>query len=386
MKYYLIAGEASGDLHASNLMKELQVADSDAQFRFFGGDLMQAVGGELVQHYRKTAFMGILNVILNLRTIKRNLSVCKKSLLEFNPDVIILIDYPGFNLRMAEFAHKKNIPVFYYISPKIWAWKEYRVKKIRKFVDELFTILPFETHFYKKHNIDVHYIGNPVLDSVEDFKKMAVSGNEFRQKNELDERRIIALLAGSRVQEIKNTLPVMIKASKGNPDFQFVIAGVNSVERQLYEKMLSGTNFKVVYNQTYDLLNNSYAALVASGTAALETALFDVPQTVMYRVEGGLFIDVLFRHFLLKVNWVSLPNIILGRGAVKENIQVQMTAGNVEKELNKLLYSENYRQKILEDYSRLKELIGESGSSKRAAKKMVELLQSSRLQTRNSKL
>jgi len=374
MKYYLIAGEASGDLHGSNLMKELKATDPEASFRYFGGDLMQNVGGKLVKHYRDTAFMGILNVVLNIRTIKKYLDLCKKDLLEFEPDVLILIDYPGFNLKIAEFAHQKNIKVFYYISPKIWAWKENRVKKIRKYVDELFTILPFETDFYRKHKIEVNYVGNPLLDAINEFKKNAQSKTEFQKNNNLDERPIIALLAGSRVQEIKNTLPVMVKASRGNPDHQFVVAGVKTVPTKLYEKLLKGTKIRVIFNQTYDLLNHSFAALVTSGTAALETALFNVPQTVMYRVEGGWLIDVLMRHIFLKVKWVSLPNLILNKESVKEYIQVDMTVNKIEKELNSLLYSENYREKIFEDYSRLKKLIGEPGTSKRAAEKMVELL------------
>jgi len=376
MKYFLIAGEASGDLHGSNLMKELRAADPEAQFCFFGGDLMQDVGGELVKHYRDTAFMGILNVVLNLKTIRKSMQLCKHRLLEFQPDVLILIDYPGFNLRIAEFAHHNNINVFYYISPKIWAWKEYRVKKIRMFVDELFTILPFETDFYRKHDIQVNYIGNPLLDSINEFTKNAQPKPAFFMQNNLDERPVVAFLSGSRVQEIKNTLPVMVKAAKGNPEFQFVVAGVNSVDAVIYEKILSGTNIKLIFGQTYDLLNNSFAALVASGTAALETALFDVPQTVLYRVEGGWLVDVLMRNFFLKIKWVSLPNLILHKGAIREFIQLDMTVRNVEKELNKLLYSENYREKIKVDYSRLKLLMGNPGSSKRAAQKMVNILQS----------
>lgn len=374
MKYYLIAGEASGDLHGSNLMKELKIADPEAQFRFFGGDKMQAIGGELVKHYRDTAFMGVVNVVLNIGTIKRSMDLCKKDIAGFQPDVLVLIDYPGFNLRIAEFARENNIRVFYYISPKVWAWKENRVKKIKRYVNEMFTILPFETGFYKKHDFHVHYVGNPLMDAIREFKDQAQSKESFHQQNNLDERPVVAFLCGSRVQEIKRTLPVMVKASRGNPEYQFVVAGVNSVDAQLYEKLLQGTNIRIVYNQTYDLLTHSYAALVASGTAVLETALFNVPQTVLYRMEGGWLIDVLFRHFFLKVKWVSLPNLILGKGAIREFIQMDMTVRNVERELNKLLYSENYREKIVEDYGRLKELMGEHGTSKRAAEKMVELL------------
>ncbi|SHJ92015.1 lipid-A-disaccharide synthase [Tangfeifania diversioriginum] len=374
MKYYLIAGEASGDLHGSNLMAQLKKEDPEAQFRFFGGDLMQNAGDELVKHYREMAFMGIVNVLLNLKTINRNLNFCKKDILQFRPDVIILIDYPGFNLRVAEFAKKHEIKVFYYISPKVWAWKEYRVKKIRKVVDELFTILPFETEFYKKHGMDVHYVGNPLLDSVASFKKNALPKNEFLTQNNLDERPMVALLAGSRTQEIKRTLPMMVKVAELYPEFQFVVAGVNSIDIKLYLRFLSKSGVKIIYNQTYDLLNNAHTALVASGTAALETALFNVPQTVIYKVEGGWLVDFIMRNFVFDMAGVSLPNIIMNREIVREFIQVKMTLKNVKNEMQKLLFDEDYRNKILDDYSRLKNRMGEPGTSHRAAKKMVELL------------
>ena len=306
-------------------MKELKAADKAAEFRFFGGDLMQEVGGELVKHYREMAFMGFLNVILNIRTIKKNLEFCKNDILAFQPDVLILIDYPGFNLRIAEFAKQNRLKVFYYISPKLWAWKEYRVKKIREYVDEMFTIFPFETPFYKKHNIDVHYVGNPLMDSLHCFQETAQSQEDFFAKNGFDERPLVALLAGSRVQEIKRTLPVMVKIAGMFPDFQFVVAGVKSVDAKLYEKYLAGKSVKLVYKQTYDLLNNAHTALVASGTAALETALFRVPQTVIYKVEGGWLTDFIFRNFVFKMAGVSLPNIIMDREIVKEYVQKRMT-------------------------------------------------------------
>lgn len=374
MKYYLIAGEASGDLHGSNLMKELKLADTNANFRFFGGDLMQAVGGELVKHYREMAFMGFVNVLLNLKTINRNLNFCKTDLLEFNPDVLILIDYPGFNLRIAEFARQNKIRVFYYISPKVWAWKAHRVKKIKEVVDEMFTIFPFETEFFKKYNYDVHYVGNPLLDSISEFSKKALSKTEFLEKNNLDNRQIVALLAGSRVQEIKNTLPLMVEISKLFPAFQFVVAGVNSIDVKLYKKYLAGSSVKLIFDQTYDLLNNAHTALVASGTAALETALFDVPQTVIYKMEGGWPVDIVMRNFVLKTVGVALPNIIMNRIIVSEYIQMKMTLKNVKAEMEKLLFDEIYRQKIFKDYKRLQELMGEPGSSKRAARLMVEIL------------
>lgn len=381
MKYFLVAGEASGDLHGSNLMKELKLANENAEFRFFGGELMQAVGGELVKHYREMAFMGFVNVMLNLKTISRNLEICKSSLLEFQPDVIILIDYPGFNLRIAQFAKKNNIRVFYYISPKLWAWKAYRVKKIKAFVDEMFTIFPFETEFYKKYNYKVNYVGNPVLDAISGFRKNALSGEKFLEKNNLDNRPIVALLAGSRVQEIKRTLPLMIKIAKVFPDFQFVVAGVKSVDVELYNKYLSQSAIKLLFDQTYDILNNAHTALVASGTAALETALFNVPQTVIYKMEGGWPVDFIFRNLIFKnrMAGVSLPNIIMKRLIISEFIQMKMTFENVKAEMEKLLYDENYREKIFIDYSRLKDLMGGAGSSKRAALKMVELLKLSNL-------
>ena len=376
MKYYLIAGEASGDLHGSNLMLEIKKEDPESEFRFFGGDLMQSAGGNLVKHYREMAFMGFVNVVLNLRTINRNLELSKKDILQFQPDVLILIDYPGFNLRIAEFAKKHNIKVFYYISPKIWAWKEYRVKKIRAFVDEMFTILPFETEFYKKHGMDVHYVGNPLLDSIAAFRKKALSKTAFLKKNNFDERPIVALLAGSRVQEVKKTLPLMVKIANFYPGFQFVVAGVKNVDEQLYHSFLINSGVKIIYDQTYDLLNNAHTALVASGTAALETALFNVPQTVIYKVEGGWIVDFIMRNFVFNMAGVSLPNIIMKREIVREYIQVKMTLKNVKNEMDKLLYNEQYRNKILKDYSRLEKLMGEPGCSKRAAKKMTEILKS----------
>jgi len=315
-------------------------------------------------------------VVLNLRTIKRNLELSKKDILQFQPDVLILIDYPGFNLRIAEFAKKHNIKVFYYISPKIWAWKEYRVKKIRAFVDEMFTILPFETEFYKKHGMDVHYVGNPLLDSIAAFRKKALSKTAFLKKNNFDERPIVALLAGSRVQEVKKTLPLMVKIANFYPGFQFVVAGVKSVDEQLYHSFLINSGVKIIYDQTYDLLNNAHTALVASGTAALETALFNVPQTVIYKVEGGWIVDFIMRNFVFNMAGVSLPNIIMKREIVREYIQVKMTLKNVKNEMDKLLYNEQYRNKILKDYSRLEKLMGEPGCSKRAAKKMTEILKS----------
>jgi len=374
MKYYLIAGEASGDLHGSNLMKALKSADSNAEFRFFGGDLMQAVDDGLVKHYREMAFMGILDVVMNIRTIKRNMEFCKKDLIEFQPDVLILIDYPGFNLRIAEFAKQKNIKVHYYISPKLWAWKEYRVKKVKAFVDEMFTIFPFETAFYKKHDFDVTYVGNPLMDALDSFEQTAQKKEEFYSRNGLDNRPVVALLSGSRIKEIQRILPVMIAASKGYSEFQFVIAGVSSMDKNVYKDIVGDKKIPVVYDQTYDILKNAFAAVVASGTAALETALFNVPQTVLYKVEGGLLVDVVMRNFVLKTEWVSLPNIILGKPAVVELIQKDMTLVKVRAELNRLLFDYQYRSEMVANYTTLKRLMGKPGCSIRAAEEMIQSL------------
>lgn len=376
MKYYIIAGEASGDLHGSNLMRALKQHDPKAEFQYFGGDLMQAVGGKLVKHYREMAFMGIINVLLNLRTIGRNMKFCRQDIREFKPDVLILIDYPGFNLRMAKFAKQIGIPVYYYISPKVWAWKEHRVKKIKAFVDEMFTILPFETAFYEKHHFPVNYVGNPLMDSVASFRENALSKEEFLKKNALNEKPIVALLSGSRKHEIKQTLPVMKKAAADFPGFQFVVAGVASVDSEVYEKILSDFPMPVLYNQTYELLNNAHTALVASGTATLEAALLGVPQAVLYRFAGGWIFQFIMKTFFLKVKWASLPNLILNKEAIKEYIQVNMTLNNVRNELEQLLFEQEYRNKIMGDYSRLREMIGKPGSSERAAKQMIERLKS----------
>ncbi|NOR74067.1 MAG: lipid-A-disaccharide synthase [Draconibacterium sp.] len=387
MKYYLIAGEASGDLHGSNLLKELAVADTDAQFRYFGGDLMQSVGGDLVKHYREMAFMGFLDVLLNIRTIKRNMEFCKKDLLQFKPDVLILIDYPGFNLRIAEFAKSNNIKVFYYISPKLWAWKEFRVKKIKAFVDEMFTIFPFETEFYARHNFKVNYVGNPLMDSISNYKKTITTKAEFFEKNSLDNRSVVVIMAGSRIKEIKRVLPTMVKVTEGLSNFQFVIAGVKNIEKNVYDEIIGDKDISIIFDQTYDLLSHAHTALVTSGTAALETALFNVPQVVLYKMEGGLFIDMIMRNFVLKTNWVSLPNIILQKGAILELIQKDLTVKKVSSELNKLLFDNNYREIMLKHYSRLNKLMGEPGCSKRAAEKMVNSFsRNPKPGTRNPKL
>lgn len=306
MRYYLIAGEASGDLHGSNLMKGIRQHDPDADFRFFGGDLMAEIQDNLVKHYREMAFMGIVNVLRNIKTIKRNMEFCKQDIKEFSPDALILIDYPGFNLKMAKFAKSIGIKVFYYISPKLWAWKKYRVKHVQAFVDEMFTILPFETEFYAQFNYPVHYVGNPLLDSKVEFEKDAPAQKDFIVRNGLNEKPIVALLAGSRKQEVRNMLPVMVQVAERFPSHQFVIAGAPSFDQKDYEVFLKGkTNIKVVFNQTYPLLKYSTAALVASGTATLETALFKVPQAVLYKVEGGILTEFIMRNFVFTFRFVG---------------------------------------------------------------------------------
>ena len=376
MKYYLIVGEASGDLHASNLMKSIKAVDTEAQFRFFGGDLMSAVGGTRVKHYRELAYMGFIPVLMHLRTIFANMRLCKKDVEEWAPDVLILVDYPGFNLSVAEYVHKNtDIPVFYYISPKIWAWKEHRIKNIKRDVDELFSILPFEIDFFeKKHNYRINYVGNPCVDAVDDFKRdKALSRASFLSRNSLGDKPIVALLAGSRKQEIEANLPMMIEAVKLFPDFQPILAGAPGIDKEFYAPYLDA-GVEVVFGQTYDLLNNSYAALVTSGTATLETALFNVPQVVCYAMPMGRVYSWLKERFL-KVKYVSLVNLVAGKEVVRELVAGDMTLHNVVAELGELLSSDGKkRTAMLGEYSRMMEILGKPGASARAAGKMVSLL------------
>ena len=376
MKYYLIVGEASGDLHASNLMKSIKAVDANAEFRFFGGDLMLAVGGTRVKHYRELAYMGFIPVLMHLRTIFANMRLCKKDVEEWAPDVLILVDYPGFNLSVAEYVHKNtDIPVFYYISPKIWAWKEHRIKNIKRDVDELFSILPFEIDFFeKKHNYRINYVGNPCVDAVDDFKRdKALSRASFLSRNSLGDKPIVALLAGSRKQEIEANLPMMIEAVKLFPDFQPVLAGAPGIDKEFYAPYLDA-GVEVVFGQTYDLLNNSYAALVTSGTATLEAALFNVPQVVCYAMPMGRVYSWLKERFL-KVKYVSLVNLVAGKEVVRELVAGDMTLQNVVAELGELLSSDGKkRTAMLGEYSRMMEILGKPGASARAAGKMVSLL------------
>lgn len=376
MKYYLIVGEASGDLHASNLMRALQHEDPQAEFRFFGGDLMKAVGGTCVKHYRELAYMGFIPVLLHLRTIFRNMDYCKKDVEAWQPDVLILVDYPGFNLKIAEYIKQHTrIPVYYYISPKIWAWKEYRIKNIKRDVDELFSILPFEVDFFKKHQYPVHYVGNPCVDAVDDFRKNGEETfSEFIAANGLENRPIIALLAGSRRQEIKDNLSRMIEAARSFPQYQFVVAGAPGIEPDFYKQYIDSST-KIVFGQTYRLLQQAEAALVTSGTATLETALFRVPQVVCYYTAGGKLVSFLRRH-ILKVKYISLVNLIADREVVTELVADGMTVANIKKELAKIVPGGSGRSLMLSEYDRLIAILGEPGASERAASQITALLKS----------
>jgi lipid-A-disaccharide synthase len=360
MKYYLVAGEASGDLHGANLMKALKQQDPQAEFRFFGGDLMLVEGGELVKHYADLAFMGFAEVIINLRTILKNLKACKNDMAAWQPDVLVLIDFPGFNLKIAEFAKAKEILVCYYISPKVWAWNQKRVIKIKRIVDHLFCILPFEVDFYKRWGMKVDYVGNPLLDSVTAFEP----DKDFYKQHQLSNKRIIALLPGSRKQEISRLLPDMVAVAKTWPEDQFIVAGAPSFDQAYYDQYLKGTEIKVLFNATYDLLNNAQAAIVASGTATLETALFNVPQVVVYK---GNNISISIARALIKIRFISLVNLIMDDGVVKELIQQDCNPQKIKEELELILNNMEYRNKMLSSYHSLHEKMGKPGASVKTA-------------------
>ena len=392
MKYYIIAGEASGDLHASNLMRSLKAKDPEAEFRFFGGDLMKAVGGTLVKHYRELAYMGFVQVVLHARTILRNMRRCKEDIVAWAPDVVILVDYPGFNLSIAKYVKTHTqIPVYYYISPKIWAWKEYRIKDIRRYVDEMFSILPFEVPFYAGHDYPIHYVGNPCVDAVADFKaQYTETREEFCARHGLNpELPIVALLAGSRKQEIKDNLPIMLSATKhfmpGKvyrreriKGFQWVIAGAPGIEKEMYGEVFAKSEatrgVTVVYGETYALLSHSYAAMVTSGTATLETALFRVPQVVCYYIMCGKVVSWL-RSLVLKVKYISLVNLVADFPLVRELVADEMRERELAEELNQLLLDDFYRNRMFSEYDKMVIApLGEPGASEHAADKMVELL------------
>lgn len=375
MKYYLIVGEASGDLHASHLMAALKEEDPRAEFRFFGGDMMAAVGGTMVKHYKELAYMGFIPVLLHLRTIFANMKRCKEDIVAWSPDVVILVDYPGFNLDIAKFVHAKTkIPVYYYISPKIWAWKEYRIKNIRRDVDELFSILPFEVEFFEGHQYPIHYVGNPTVDEVTAFKAAnPETFADFISDNELADKPIIALLAGSRKQEIKDNLSDMIRAASAFPDYQLVLAAAPGISSEYYAEFVKGTNLQVIFGRTYRLLQQADVALVTSGTATLETALFRVPQVVCYHTPVGKLISFLRKH-VLKVKFISLVNLIAGREVVRELVADTMTVENMRNELKRLLFQEDYRRKMLDGYEEMARLLGPAGAPRHAAREMVKLL------------
>lgn len=376
MKYYLLVGEASGDLHASNLMKAIKAADNAAEFRFFGGDLMSAVGGERVRHYRDTAFMGFVPVLLHLRSIFSNMSFCKKDIVAWNPDALILVDYPGFNLSIAEYIHKNtDIPVYYYISPKIWAWKEHRIKNIKRDVDELFSILPFEIEFFeKKHDYKINYVGNPCVDAVDAFLRgKPEERTSFLRRNAIPDKPVVALLAGSRKQEITANLPVMLQAMKDFPRYQPVIAGAPGIDRDFYKPYLED-GACIVFGETYNILNNAHAALVTSGTATLETGIFKVPQVVCYATPMARLYSWLKKRFL-KVRFVSLVNLVAGKEVVRELVAADMRLENVKAELVKILPVDSEERKtMLNEYDRMLGILGEAGASERAASKIVALL------------
>lgn len=381
MKYYLIVGEASGDLHASHLMASLRKEDAQANFRFFGGDMMSAVGGTCVKHYRELAYMGFVPVLLHLRTIFKNMSMCKQDILNWQPDVVILVDYPGFNLKIAKFVHKQtNIPVYYYISPKIWAWKEWRIKEIKRNVNELFSILPFEVPFFEeKHHYPIHYVGNPTADEVRQFKdEYHETFEQFVTRNNLENKPIIALLAGSRKQEIKDNLPAMIEAVSDLSDYQLVLAGAPSIDDDYYAKYIQGTRVRLVHQDTFALLSHATAALVTSGTATLETALFNVPQVVCYETPLPHLIRFCFNH-IIKVKYISLVNLIADKEIVKELLADKFKVSLIKDELVKLLPGNPSRQKMLDEYQEVRRALGDSVAPDNAARLMVQLLRNNKV-------
>jgi len=380
MKYYLIAGEASGDIHAAHLIKALKQADERAKFRCFGGDMMAAEGAELVQHYRDLAYMGFLPVLRHLRTILRGMKRCRQDILDWQPDALILIDYPGFNLKIARFIKEhSNIPVFYYISPKIWAWKEHRIHDIKRNIDCLLSILPFEVkYFEERHQYKVHYVGNPSVDEVEAFLEAnPLDFNAFKVDNGLEEKPVIALLAGSRKQEVRDNLRRMVEAAKPfQQDYQLVLAAAPGLDDDFYQKYASGLGVKIVRNQTYRLLQHSSAALVTSGTATLETALFKVPQVVCYYIKAGRFASFA-RKLFLRITFISLVNLIVGEEVVPELVAEKMNVENVRQHLAAILPNEKGREAQLKGYERMAVILGGKGAPKRAAKIILETLNAS---------
>ena len=375
MRYFLIAGEASGDLHASNLMAAIKAQDSQAEFRFFGGDLMQQTGGALVKHYREMAYMGIMPVLMHLRTILRNMQQCKEEIRIFHPDVVILVDYPGFNLKIAKYVKTKlKIPVYYYISPKIWAWKKYRIRSFRLYVDRMFCVLPFEKEFFRQLNYPVVYVGNPTVDAVASFRESSNDSFEtFVERHNLVDKPILALLGGSRKQEIRKNLPVMIETALSFPEYQPVIAGAPGLVPQDYKRCINGRDIPIVFGNTYSLLMHSHTALVTSGTATLETALFRIPQVVCYYFWGKRCVNFIFRHFF-HVSYISLVNLIADREVVQELFGAKFTYANVKAELKRILFDSPYRTQMLAAYDDVIETLGQPGASQRTAEIIVKSL------------
>jgi lipid-A-disaccharide synthase len=367
MKYFVIAGEASGDLHGGNLLKELYQVDKSANVQFWGGDYMASFAGKPLKHINELAFMGFVEVLMNLRTILGNMKLCKKQILDFKPDAIIMIDYPGFNLRIAEWAKEQDIKIYYYISPQVWAWKQKRVHKIKKLVDHMMVILPFEKDFYKKFDYDVEFVGHPLIDAIDNFKKEEAKPITF-------DKKVIALLPGSRQQEVKVKLPIMLSVASTFPEYQFVIAGAPTLDKTFYETFTKEfPNVSIVFNQTYQLLSQSHTALVTSGTATLETALFHVPEVVCYK---GSAISYHIAKRLIKIDYISLVNLIMDKEVVKELIQSELNKENIETELRKILSGEG-RQEMLSEFKTLEQNLGGIGASRKVAESIYSLMKKS---------
>ncbi len=367
-KFYIIAGEPSGDLHASNLMQAILDERSNTDFRFWGGEKMNAIQKGMAKHIKDLAFMGFLEVVLNLRTILRNISFCKKDILAYQPDALILVDYPGFNLRIAKWAKKHDIKVYYYISPQIWAWKQNRVYKIKELVDRMYVILPFEKDFYKRFDFDVEYVGHPLLDEIAKFD-FSDSRLSFLDRNQLDNRAIIAVLPGSRKQEVSVKLPIMLAAVKGYVNHQIIVAGAPTLSKEFYASI--DDSVSVIFNETYEIMANARAAIVTSGTATLEAALFKVPEVICYK---GSNISYSIAKRLIKVKYISLVNLILDQEVVKELIQHECTSENIQLELDKIINDENYRQMLIDKYNELEEMLGGGGASKKVAQSLFKTL------------
>ncbi len=368
-RIYIIAGEASGDLHGSNLMKALIAEEPEAEFRYWGGDLMSAVTEGRVKHIKDLAFMGFIEVVANLRTILGNMKFCKEDILEFKPDALVLIDYPGFNLRIAEWAHKNNIEVHYYISPQVWAWKQSRVKKIKKYVDHMYVILPFEKPFYQNFDYEVEFVGHPLIDAIDEFESREEAAS-FRHNNGINDNKIIAVLPGSRKQEIKVKLPIMMEALRAYEQFEIVIAGAPSIPADFYKELIDD-DAKVVFGQTYSLLSNASFAVVTSGTATLETALFGVPEVVCYK---GSAISYQIARQLVNVDYISLVNLIMDEEVVKELIQRECNSKNIRAELDKLINDNSYRENMLNNYDKLRARLGAGGASQKVAQSLLKTI------------